>query len=157
MTARRWQLIRALQHCERFDYVHWSSILGAMVETDDGTARVDRILTEATAFVKDRATFEFWAVVERPGWYTSTPSEEVRRTSYYHYHLKPHMTEYARMFGMLKRHRKGTWLEGSAGMWSQQHDSYARAFAENLPEPDRADDHCLLHIDRLVAEGLTEG
>ena len=100
--------------------------------------------------VKDVAPFELWPVYERTGWWTSSPSQEVRAVALFRA-AERNATEQQRNFQVLKRHQRGNPLTGEAKVAAKQATGVKELFEDDLPDPDRTNDHCLMRIDQLMA------
>lgn len=99
--------------------------------------------------VKDVAPFELWAVYERPGWWTTNPSHEVRLVALFR-SAERNATEQSRSAQVLRRHRRADSLTGVARLAAKQTVGVKELFEDDLPDPERSDDHCLRRIDRLM-------
>lgn len=136
-------------------YVHRRSLMRAAGIPDDGSTRAEREFRKLAAWLVDSLPCEFWPVVERPGWWTTSPTEEIRAWAEYFFAVQD-ATKYARHALRLQRFRFGTGLHRVVDMHSALIQAYLAQLRQQLPKPDR-DDSCLKAIDGLIAQGAWEG
>lgn len=154
MSATRNDLAIALRFAARHNLFHVSALVDACYRVYDGHSMdCERFIRDLTRMMKDEAAFELWPVYERPGWWTTIPSEEVRRVAV-HEAFKRNLTEQSRWLGALHRFRRGTFLEGVVLSIVGLMRGQLTVLQTTLPEPDR-EDFCLERIDALIALGET--
>jgi hypothetical protein len=151
----RYQRRAALRCARAYPTVHRSALLDAAGVTENGSADTERDLRDVVRYIKDIGEFEFYAVYERPGWYTRIPTEAIRQIAEWE-SLKRNRSEQARNLRVLE-FRKGTALHAVVYGLDGYFDLMMGMLAEQLPEPDREPDECLIAIDELIADGRLAG
>lgn len=147
---------RALVCARANPNVHRSALMAAAGIRDNGSAASERDLRDVVAFIKDHAEFEFVTVYERPGWHTRVATEAIRQIAEYE-SVKRNYSEQARNLRVLNKARRGTALHALVTMHNGHYELMLGYLTEQLPEPDREPDECLMRIDELISEGRSMG
>lgn len=114
----------------------------------------DKAVSEILRGVKDAAPFELWPVYERPGWWTTSPTAEIRIVAMYRA-ADRHATELHRLYGVMHRHRSHDPQTATIKLAAKQALGVKELFEDDLPAADR-EDTCLARIDRLIELGSAE-